>query len=59
MIKRNLVRRLEELEEGTAVCGKQINLQIVMVSPDGTRENGPLYVVRIPPVAPRRRTRWR
>ena len=59
MTRRNLIRRLEELEACTVVATKQVNLQFVLVSQDGTRKNGPLLEVRIPPPAPKRKARWR
>jgi hypothetical protein len=60
MIKRNLIRRLEELEARTEVEAKVLILRFVGVDPDGTKEYGPPWEVRIPPAARRpQRARWR
>jgi hypothetical protein len=43
MIRRNLTRRLEELEARTARPAEPMIAQIVYVSPDGSEEDGPRY----------------
>ena len=60
MIKRNLVRRLEELEADTAPPGEPKVFQIVIVSSDGSKVNGDRIEWR-PPASRSgwRRGRWR
>jgi len=62
MISRNLTRRLEELEARQAPPGEPLILQIVGVSPNGSKTDGPTFIVPRPAVPDRdwqRRPRWR
>jgi len=62
MIRRNLTRRLEQLEARTATTGEPLIILIVYVSPDGSTEDGPRFESAAPPVrdgAWRRLKRWR
>jgi hypothetical protein len=53
---RNITRRLERLEEETLPVGDPMVIQIIYVSGDGTRENGPRYEIPAYPAGrPRRR----
>jgi hypothetical protein len=47
MMNRNLTRRLERLEEELGPLEVLRVLQIVAVSPDGSRKNGPRFEVRV------------
>ena len=63
MIRRNLTRRLGELEARTARPAEPMIAQIVYVSPDGSEEDGPRYELPMPAARyrpwPRGRGRWR
>jgi len=57
-----LVRRLEELEARIAPPREPLILQIVGVSPDGSKTDGPTFIVPLPATPDRdwqRRPRWR
>jgi hypothetical protein len=56
MIKRNLTRRLERLEEETKPVGEPRGIQVVFVRPDGTEKNGPRF--EIPAYPAGRLRRW-
>jgi hypothetical protein len=45
MIRRNLIRRLEELEARLAPAAEPMIFQITYVSPDGSEEDGPRFTV--------------
>jgi hypothetical protein len=52
---RNITRRLERLEEETKPVGEPMIIQVVYVSTDGTRKDGPQYEI---PVYPAGRSRY-
>ena len=56
MTTRNITRRLERLEEETLPAGEPKVIQVVFVSTDGTRKEGPRYEI---PAYPARRPRRR
>jgi hypothetical protein len=43
MISRNLSRRLERLEERVIPTGVPSVLEVIFVSPDGTKTPGPIF----------------
>jgi hypothetical protein len=45
MIRRNLIRRLEELEARLAPAAEPMIFQITYVSPDGSEEDGPRFTI--------------
>ena len=49
MIKRALSRRLERLETRALPVGEPLVIQVVFVSPGGTRQDGPVIKVPAPP----------
>jgi len=62
MIRRNLTRRLEELEARIAPAAEAVIIQITYVTPDGSEEDGPRIVVQQPAGRDRawqRKSRWR
>jgi len=62
MTSRNLTRRLEALEVRFPPPRQPLILQIVAVSPDGSREDGLTFVVPLPATPDRdwqRTPRWR
>jgi len=62
MTSRNLTRRLKALEARFPPPREPLILQIVAVDPDGSREDGPTFVVPRPALPDRdwqRRPHWR
>jgi hypothetical protein len=45
MIRRNLTRRLEELEARIAPAAEPMIFQIIYVSPNGSEEDGPRFTI--------------
>jgi hypothetical protein len=55
MMSKTVARRLERLEEETLPVGEPKVIQVVFVSPDGTRKDGPRFEIpAYPPGRPRR-----
>jgi hypothetical protein len=52
---RNIIRRLERLEEETVPVGEPMVTQIIFVSGDGTRTDGPKFEIPAYPASPPRR----
>jgi hypothetical protein len=48
MINSTLLKRLEELEDRPAPAGETLILQIIGITPDGSRTEGPRFEVQIP-----------
>jgi hypothetical protein len=62
MISSKLLKRLEELEDRLAPAVETVTLQIIGVSPDGSKTEGPRFEVQMPAVnapARQRKVRWR
>jgi hypothetical protein len=62
MISKSLTRRLEELEARFPPPREPLILQIVGVSPDGSKTDGPMFIVPLPATPARDgqpRPRWR
>ena len=45
MIRRNLTRRLEELEARIALAAEPLIVQIIYFSPDGSEEDGERFTI--------------